>query len=230
MGEEAVDAGGVRKEFFMLLLRELMDPKFGMFKHYEESRAIWFNPHTFEDDCMFYMVGVVCGLAIYNFTIVDLNFPLALYKRLLNDACELTLDDVLDLDPVLARSLRAILDYETDDPDEFEDLFGLSFEVAENVFGEERSVDLKPGGSGVPVTYDTRAEYVDLYVKNLLDVSVVKQFAKFKEGFLKVCGSKVLELFQPQELMAMVVGNQDYDWNELEKNTNYKVCETRGQH
>ena len=222
MGEEAVDAGGVRKEFFMLLLRELMDPKFGMFKHYEESRMIWFNPHTFEDDCMFYMVGVVCGLAIYNFTIVDLNFPLVLYKQLLSDEVALSLDDVWDMDPALARSLQALLDYDGE-PGEFEDVFCLAFEVAENVFGEEKSTELKPGGRDIPVTFDSREEYVDLYVKNLLNNAVERQFGKFKEGFLKVCGSKVLELFQPQELMSMVVGNQDYDWRELEQNTKYKV-------
>lgn len=42
VGEEAVDAGGVRKEFFLLIMRELLDPKYGMFRYYEESRLIWF--------------------------------------------------------------------------------------------------------------------------------------------------------------------------------------------
>ena len=36
-GEEADDAGGVRKEFFLLLLKEILDPKYGMFKEYEET-------------------------------------------------------------------------------------------------------------------------------------------------------------------------------------------------
>lgn len=43
MGEEAVDAGGVRKEFFLLIMKELLDPKYGMFRYYEESRLIWFS-------------------------------------------------------------------------------------------------------------------------------------------------------------------------------------------
>ncbi len=33
---------------------------------------------------MYQLIGLVCGLAIYNGTIVDLQFPLALYKKLLN--------------------------------------------------------------------------------------------------------------------------------------------------
>lgn len=42
-GEDAVDAGGVKKEFFLLLLKEILDPKYGMFTEYPESRCIWFN-------------------------------------------------------------------------------------------------------------------------------------------------------------------------------------------
>lgn len=42
-GEEAVDAGGVTKEFFLLLLKELMDPVYGMFTHYSESNLLWFS-------------------------------------------------------------------------------------------------------------------------------------------------------------------------------------------
>lgn len=42
-GEEAVDAGGVTKEFFLLLLKELMDPVYGMFTPYKESNLLWFS-------------------------------------------------------------------------------------------------------------------------------------------------------------------------------------------
>lgn len=56
-GEEAEDAGGVRKEFFMLLLKDLLDPKYGMFRVFDDSRAIWFTEHTFEDNIMFMLIG-----------------------------------------------------------------------------------------------------------------------------------------------------------------------------
>ncbi|XP_031458712.1 probable E3 ubiquitin-protein ligase HERC4 isoform X3 [Phasianus colchicus] len=101
VGEEAVDVGGVRKEFFLLIMRELLDPKYGMFRYYEESRLIWFSDKTFEDSDLFHLIGVVCGLAIYNFTIVDLHFPLALYKKLLNK--KPSLDDLKELMPDVGR-------------------------------------------------------------------------------------------------------------------------------
>jgi E3 ubiquitin-protein ligase HERC4 len=57
-GEEAEDAGGVTKEFFMLLIKELLDPKYGMFQEYEETRTIWFHPGNFDDDITNYkLVG-----------------------------------------------------------------------------------------------------------------------------------------------------------------------------
>lgn len=42
-GEEAVDAGGVTKEFFLLLLKELMDPVYGMFTFHNDSNLLWFS-------------------------------------------------------------------------------------------------------------------------------------------------------------------------------------------
>ena len=43
MDEVAVDEGGLRKEFFQLISHDLLNPQYGMFKEYSESRLIWFN-------------------------------------------------------------------------------------------------------------------------------------------------------------------------------------------
>lgn len=59
-------------------------------------------PQTFEDIDLFNLIGVVCGLAIYNLTIVELNFPVALYKKLLKR--KPTLDDLKELMPDVGRS------------------------------------------------------------------------------------------------------------------------------
>jgi hypothetical protein len=41
--EEGVDAGGVRKEFYQVIMRQLLDPGYGMFTYYDESRLLWFS-------------------------------------------------------------------------------------------------------------------------------------------------------------------------------------------
>uniref|UniRef100_A0A8C9WK70 HECT and RLD domain containing E3 ubiquitin protein ligase 4 n=1 Tax=Scleropages formosus TaxID=113540 RepID=A0A8C9WK70_SCLFO len=206
VGEEAVDAGGVRKEFFLLIMKELLDPKYGMFRYYEDSRLIWFSDKTFEDIELFHLIGAICGLAIYNLTIVELNFPLALYKKLLKK--KPTLEDLKELMPEVGRNLQQLLDY-TEDVDE---AFCLNFTVS----CSDRAMVLL----NYPNVF--RQEFVTAYVDYIFNSSVAPLFNEFYAGFHKVCGGKVLELFQPSELQAMVIGNTNYDWKELEKTTEYK--------
>ncbi|KAK3745723.1 hypothetical protein RRG08_030533 [Elysia crispata] len=52
---------------------------------------------------MFHMIGTLCGLAIYNFTIIDLHFPLALFKKLLKK--QVMLDDLMELMPDVGSKL-----------------------------------------------------------------------------------------------------------------------------
>jgi hypothetical protein len=33
----------------------------------------------------YHLIGIMCGLAIYNFTIINVPFPLVLYTKLLGD-------------------------------------------------------------------------------------------------------------------------------------------------
>lgn len=218
LGEEGVDAGGVRKEFFLLLLTEILDPKYGMFTYIDESRTIWFNDLTFEENPMFLLIGVICGLAIYNSTIIDLRFPPVLYKKLLRR--KPTLDDFRGFKPSVARNLQYLLDYPEDE--DVVEAFGLNFQIVRDKYGELEYVDLIPDGGNTAINSENRQEYVDLYIDYYLNKSVEKQFQAFATGFHRVCGGKVLEFFHPEELMQMVVGCQDYDFRELEKVAEYK--------
>uniref|UniRef100_A0A4W3I651 HECT and RLD domain containing E3 ubiquitin protein ligase 3 n=1 Tax=Callorhinchus milii TaxID=7868 RepID=A0A4W3I651_CALMI len=201
LGEEAVDDGGVTKEFFLLLLKELLDPKYGMFTQYEQSRLIWFSEKTFVEQNWFHLIGILCGLAIYNFTVVDLHFPLVLYKKLLN--VKPSLDDLKELSPTEGRSLQQLLDHPDND---VEDAFCLTFAVRR----------------GFQPSPSSPLEYVEAYVDFIFNNSIRELFLAFSSGFLKVSGGKVLHLFQPSELMAMVVGNTNFNWKELEMSAIYK--------
>lgn len=67
-----------------------------------------------------------------------------------------------------------------------------------------------------------REEYVNLYVDYIFNKSVSKPYDAFHAGFMKVCGGRVLKLFHSHELMAVVVGNENYDWHALEEVAEYK--------
>lgn len=98
-----------------------------------------------------FITGILCGLAIYNFTIIDLPFPLALFKKLLEEP--VTLSDLRELSPTLANSLQTLLNYTESD---FVDVFGLNFDVTRDVFGELRVIPLKPNGENIPVTLENK--------------------------------------------------------------------------
>nr|CAD7463199.1 unnamed protein product [Timema tahoe] len=117
------------------------------------------------------------------------------------------------------ESLQDVLDYE--EPD-MEEVFCLNFEVTREVFGEIKVIPLKPGGSEIPVTQSNKVEFVELYVDLILNKGVHKHYKAFHEGFHKVCGGRVLELFHAHELMAVVVGNENYSWEEFENNAEYR--------
>ncbi|XP_040822998.1 probable E3 ubiquitin-protein ligase HERC3 isoform X2 [Ochotona curzoniae] len=216
-GEEAVDAGGVTKEFFLLLLKELLNPIYGMFTYYQDSNLLWFSDTCFVEHNWFHLIGITCGLAIYNSTVVDLHFPLALYKKLLN--VQPGLEDLKELSPTEGRSLQELLDYPGED---VEEAFCLNFTICRESYGVIEQKKLIPGGDKVTVCKENRQEFVDAYVNYVFQISIHEWYTAFSSGFLKVCGGKVLELFQPSELRAMMVGNSNYNWEELEATAIYK--------
>ncbi|GIL42536.1 hypothetical protein Vafri_497 [Volvox africanus] len=83
IGEEGVDEGGVAKEFFQLLVRQLFNPDYGMFSADPTSHLHWFRPSRLEMDLEFELVGILIGLAIYNSHILEFQFPSVLYKKLM---------------------------------------------------------------------------------------------------------------------------------------------------
>lgn len=216
-GEEAVDDGGVTKEFFLLLLKELLNPIYGMFTVHAESNLIWFSDICFVEHNWFHLIGIMCGLAIYNFTVVDLHFPLVLYKKLLNVPA--TLEDLRELSPTEGRSLQELLDYSEED---VEETFCLNFTICRENYGLTEMKPLVPGGDQITVNNGNRKEFVEAYVNYVFNQSVQEWYDAFSTGFLKVCGGKVLELFQPSELRAMVIGSSNYNWQELEESAVYK--------
>ncbi|KAI7901092.1 uncharacterized protein BX663DRAFT_544279 [Cokeromyces recurvatus] len=216
IGEDGVDAGGLRKEWFLLLVRSLFDPQYGMFTYDEDSNLCWFNPSSFETEDQFFLVGVVLGLAIYNSTILDIHLPLACYKKLLN--LPVNLSDLKAFRPTLAKGLQQLLDFEG----HVEEVFCRSFIVEIEAFGERQCVPLIHGGDQVMVTQKNKQEFVSLYVDFLLNKSIKRQFGAFKRGFYLVCGGNALSLFRPEEIELLIRGSDEpLAIDELKGQTDY---------
>lgn len=215
IGEEGVDEGGVQKEFFQLLVRELFNVEYGMFTYDEATRLYWFRPSHLDMDMEFELIGILIGLAIYNSHILEFSFPMVLYKKLMGG--KPLFDDLRELHPDVHQNLKKLLEYEgcVDD-------FGLCFQVECEVgFGERETVDLMPGGDSIAVTAANRVEYVSLYTRHLLDTSVRSQFLPFQRGFLRLCSGSALSWFRPEELELLICGGRELDLDALEAHTLY---------
>ncbi|KAI6647271.1 Ubiquitin-protein ligase E3A-like [Oopsacas minuta] len=217
-GEEGLDEGGPQKEFFQLLIEQLFNPDFGMFYVMDNGTDYWFNMFSFENEASFRLIGILLGLAIYNSIILDVHFPITVYRKLLN--CTPTYDDLHDSHPQMARSFADILSYKGED---FEDTYMLTFMITyTGPFGDSIEHNLKEDGDNIPVTKDNRKEYVDMYTDWLLNSSIELQFAAFKQGFDIVMKSNYLDdMFTAEEVELLVCGSQDFDFKELEKTTSY---------
>lgn len=218
-GEEGIDAGGLRKEWFLLLVREIFDPNHGLFVYDEDSQYCYFNPYCFESSEQFFLVGVLVGLAIYNSTILDVSFPPFVFRKMLASAPTIgdkltstprighgyTLEDLAEFRPSLARGFRQLLEFEGD----VQETFCRDFVAEMDRYGEIIQVPLFPGGEKRAVTNSNRKDFVDLYVHYLLDTAVTRQYEPFKRGFFTVCGGNALSLFRPEEIELLVRGSDE---------------------
>ncbi|XP_066585682.1 ubiquitin-protein ligase E3A [Prorops nasuta] len=218
-GEQGVDEGGVSKEFFQLVVEEIFNPDYGMFTTQEDTQMTWFNSTSFESDAQFILIGVVLGLAIYNNVILDVRFPMVVYRKLLGRKGGFA--DLEDWGPTLYRTLSELMNYTEDD---IAETFMQTFRVAyKDVFGNISFHELKENGDELYVTQENKKEFLDLYADFLLNKSVERQFKAFKRGFQMVTDESPLALlFRPEEIEQLVCGSKIFDFAELEAATEYE--------
>uniref|UniRef100_A0A673WBT5 Ubiquitin-protein ligase E3A n=1 Tax=Salmo trutta TaxID=8032 RepID=A0A673WBT5_SALTR len=216
-GEQGVDEGGVSKEFFQLVLEEMFNPDIGMFTYDESTKLFWFNPPSLENEAQFTLIGIVLGLAIYNNCILDVHFPMVVYRKLMGKKG--TYLDLADSHPVQYQSLKELLDYEGD----VEEDMMITFQISQtDLFGEPITYDLKENGDKIPVNADNRKEFVSLYGDYILNKSVERQFKAFRRGFQMVTNESPLKcLFRPEEVELLICGSRNLDFHALEETTEY---------
>lgn len=79
----------------------------GMFTYDESTKLFWFNPSSFETEGQFTLIGIVLGLAIYNNCILDVHFPMVVYRKLMGKKG--TFRDLADSHPVSSLCSLSLL-------------------------------------------------------------------------------------------------------------------------
>ncbi|KAF1345494.1 hypothetical protein BDV97DRAFT_49577 [Delphinella strobiligena] len=216
-GEEGVDAGGVTREWFGALSRQMFNPDYALFNPVASDRTT-FHPNPMsginpEHLLFFKFIGRIIGKALYEGRVLDCHFSRAVYKRILGKAVNLKDMETLDLD--YYKSLCWILE------NDITDVTFETFSLEVDKFGETETIDLIPDGRNIPVTEENKQEYVKLVVEQRLTKSVDEQLENFLQGFHEIIPAELVSIFSEQELELLISGLPDIDVDDWKNNTEY---------
>ncbi|EEY61282.1 HECT ubiquitin ligase, putative [Phytophthora infestans T30-4] len=218
LDESGVDAGGVHREWFMLVNELLASPTLRLFTCTNKAdQSFYFNPQSSaevgEDHLAYYFAtGRLIGRALLEGGIWGFHLALPLLKVILG--LPVTFADMEFLDPETYRSLRWLMDN-----DGVDDL-GLDFSITEQINESEKIVvDLISNGRNVAVTDSNKREYLDRRFRYVLFESVADQMHAFLKGLYEVIPREMLLIFDPEEFDYLLCGSPEIDVTDWEAHT-----------
>ncbi|OMJ30040.1 E3 ubiquitin-protein ligase TOM1-like [Smittium culicis] len=216
--EEGVDVGGVTREWFQVLSRQMFNPDYALFLPsasdritYQPNPQSWANP-----DHLFYFkfVGRIIGKAICDQRLLDAYFTRSFYKHMLGKPVDYK--DLEALDPEYSKSLQWILD------NDITDVVDETFSVELDDFGQRRVIELLPNGSQIQVTEENKAEYVKLVAEQRLSLAIKDQIKSFLDGFHELVPKDLIQIMNEQEIELLISGMPDIDVDDWRNNTEYQ--------
>nr|XP_043909640.1 E3 ubiquitin-protein ligase NEDD4-like isoform X2 [Solea senegalensis] len=216
--EKGLDYGGVAREWFFLLSKEMFNPYYGLFEYSAtDNYTLQINPNSGlcnEDHLSYFkFIGRVAGMAVFHGKLLDGFFIRPFYKMMLGK--QISLKDMESVDSEYYNSLKWILE---NDPTELD----LRFCIDEDNFGQTYQVDLKPSGSDMVVTNNNKKEYIDLVIQWRFVNRVQKQMNAFLEGFTELILIDLIKIFDENELELLMCGLGDVDVNDWRQHSVYK--------
>lgn len=224
LGESGIDAGGVSREFFHLICKDVFSEQYGMFYRLNNGKY-WFTSPTAGILIDFRSLGLLVILAVYNSIILPVRFPTLLYKKLFH--MDLSINDYEEIDPEIVATMRKLRKMKANNEDL--SLCDLTFSITRDNFGVLEEIELCEGGANKEVTNENLEEYIKLYMDWLMNKSVEKMFSKFEDGFNLISKARgktnsvkiMYELFHYDEIDLLVSGEEITYWNSLKDNAEY---------
>ncbi|XP_022815749.1 E3 ubiquitin-protein ligase Nedd-4 isoform X3 [Spodoptera litura] len=216
--EVGLDYGGLAREWFFLLSKEMFNPYYGLFEYSAmDNYTLQINPNSGvcneEHLSYFKFIGRVAGMAVYHGKLLDAFFIRPFYKMMLGKTIEL-----LDMESVDLEYYNSLMWIKENDPSELY----LTFSVDEEQFGKTIQRDLKPGGANIPVDNDNKDEYIKLVIQWRFVSRVQEQMFSFLEGLGALVPLPLLKIFDEHELELLLCGIQHIDVRDWRANTLYK--------
>ena len=215
--EEGIDAGGLTREWYMILSREIFNPNYCLFTRGQDGSTFQPNPLSGINQNhldYFKFAGRVFGKAVVDGQLLDGHFTRSFYKHLLGVPIEYS--DIEGVDPDYYKSLSQILDYNLEDIG-----VELTFSADVQTFGRNEVVDLIPNGRNIAVTDSNKIDYIRLISHHRLTSAIRSQIDNFLEGFHDLVPAELVSMFSPPELELLISGLPDIDIDELRIQTEY---------
>lgn len=133
---------------------------------------------------------------------LDAFFTRSFYKHMCG--APIHYSDMEDIDPDYFKNLKWILSNPIEGLD-------LTFSYEADEFGQVVVRDVKPNGRNIPVTEETKSEYVNLVCYAKMATEIKEQIEAFLEGLELMVPSEMLSIFQPRELELMISGLPEID-------------------
>lgn len=216
-GEAGVDEGGVTREWYQVLSRQMFNPDYALFipvasdkTTFRPNRTSSINP---EHLSFFKFIGMIIGKAISDKCFLDCHFSREVYKNILGKP--VSLKDMESLDLEYYKSLNWILD------NDITYVIEETFSVDTDDYGEHKIIDLIENGHEIPVTEQNKKEYVQKIVEYKLQESVKDQMYNFLQGFYAVIEKDLISIFDEQELELLISGLPDIDVDDWKNNSTY---------
>jgi hypothetical protein len=216
IGEPALDAGGVAREFYELFANELFNPDCGLFTYSAVNQmCMQINPNSGIANeyhlKYFHTTGRLLGKALMDQQIVPVHLIQPLYKHLMG--WPVTLRDLEHIDEQIYRNLLDLLDIDC-----LEDIC-LDFVVTEDHLGSQETVELVPGGTDITVTNENLPQYLEAQLKYRTLGRVRSQLAELLRGFYDVVPEPLLAILDFQDLELLLHGLPNIDMDDWVSNT-----------
>jgi E3 ubiquitin-protein ligase HUWE1 len=139
-GEEGIDAGGVSREWYNILAKQMFNPDYCLFIPTADSAYQPNKNSSINVDHLAYFkfIGRVFGKALHDGQLLDAHFTRSFYKHILGLA--VNYHDMEAIDPEYYKNLKWLVDNDVSELD-------LTFALQQEEFGVVKQVELKPGGN-----------------------------------------------------------------------------------
>nr|XP_027202145.1 E3 ubiquitin-protein ligase HUWE1-like [Dermatophagoides pteronyssinus] len=217
-GEEGVDEGGLTREFYRLLSKEIFNPDYCMFvKVSDKGTDYHINPLSRIDpdhlEC-FRLIGLITAKCLFDGYYLDAHFTRPLYKIIVGKT--LTPSDSQFIDEQYYTNLQQLLD------NSIENLgLELYFNIDIVEFDQIKTTELIPNGNNIPVTDDNKLEYVNLLCEFKCLRGIKEQVTAFMKGFNSLIPRFLISIFDEMEIELLICGLPDISIDDLQAHTIY---------